>query len=132
MSRSPKQQAPVKPKFDTRPYERPGLSESDILQIKEIFDMFDREHTGSIHPRGNPSFIQKSSNPWLLSATKPKASPFISYSSILTLRGTEILLLKILFTYSLRGFSKTIPEKTSTKYSPSSITKKRDLSVSKT
>jgi len=54
MNRSNKQaqQTTAKPKFDTRPYERPGLSENDILEIKESFDIFDREHVGSINPKG--------------------------------------------------------------------------------
>lgn len=53
MSRTkPSQQAPVKPKFDTKPYERPGLTSADILEIKESFDIFDREHIGLINPKG--------------------------------------------------------------------------------
>jgi hypothetical protein len=28
------QSSPVKPKFNTKPYERPGLTEDDILDIK--------------------------------------------------------------------------------------------------
>jgi hypothetical protein len=51
MSRSKKTEA-IKPKFDTTPYQRPGLNESDILEIKEIFDMYDRQHIGSINPKG--------------------------------------------------------------------------------
>lgn len=62
MSRTTKQApvAAVKPKFDTRPYQRPGLNETDILEIKEIFDIFDKEHAGSINPKGTPPFIQNS------------------------------------------------------------------------
>ena len=56
MSRTKKTE-PQKPKFDTKPYEKPGLSSSDILEIKEVFDMFDREHCGSINPKGNRSII---------------------------------------------------------------------------
>ena len=51
MSRTTKKQD-NKPKFDTTPYQRPGLTESDILEIKEVFDMFDREHCGTINPKG--------------------------------------------------------------------------------
>jgi Ca2+-binding EF-hand superfamily protein len=53
MSRANKQaqQVVAKPKFDTRPYQRVGLNESDILEIKEAFDIFDREHVGSINPK---------------------------------------------------------------------------------
>lgn len=39
-----------KAKFDTKPYERPGLTEADILEIKESFDLFDRDHIGLINP----------------------------------------------------------------------------------
>jgi hypothetical protein len=46
------QQIPVKPKFDTKPYERPGLTSAEILEIKESFDIFDREHIGLINPKG--------------------------------------------------------------------------------
>lgn len=59
MSRTKKTE-PQKPKFDTKPYEKPGLSSSDILEIKEVFDMFDREHCGSINPKGNQSIIYRS------------------------------------------------------------------------
>lgn len=53
MSRTNKPaQQQVKPKFDTRPYQRPGLNEADILEIKETFDLFDKEHVGSINPKG--------------------------------------------------------------------------------
>jgi Ca2+-binding EF-hand superfamily protein len=50
-------QTPSKPKFNTKPYERPGLTESDILEIKEQFDLFDREHIGSINPKCKNSII---------------------------------------------------------------------------
>ena len=55
MSRTKKNAQTVKPKFDTSPYERPGLTEADILDIKDAFDMFDQEHLGSINPKGQPS-----------------------------------------------------------------------------
>ena len=51
MSRTKKTE-PIKPKFDTKPYEKAGLNESDILEIKDSFDIFDREHTGLINPSG--------------------------------------------------------------------------------
>lgn len=38
-------------KFDTKPYERPGLTETDILDIKETFDVFDKDHSGIINPK---------------------------------------------------------------------------------
>ena len=51
MSRANKSsQQSSKPKFDTKPYERPGLTEADILEIKESFDLFDRDHIGLINP----------------------------------------------------------------------------------
>jgi hypothetical protein len=59
MSRANKQTPPqpLKPKFDTRPYQRPGLNETDILEIKDIFDIFDKDHAGSINPKGKASPI---------------------------------------------------------------------------
>jgi Ca2+-binding EF-hand superfamily protein len=58
MSRTKASQPPTKPKFDTKPYERPGLTEADILEIKDAFDVFDREHVGLINPKGTISPIQ--------------------------------------------------------------------------
>lgn len=45
------------PKFNAKPYVRPGLSESDIQEIKDHFDIFDREHIGSINPKGTLSVM---------------------------------------------------------------------------
>ena len=37
MSRANKQsQQPAKPRFDTKPYQRPGLNETDILEINSL------------------------------------------------------------------------------------------------
>ena len=58
MSRTKASQPPTKPKFDTKPYERPGLTEADILEIKEAFDVFDREHIGLINPKGTICLIK--------------------------------------------------------------------------
>merc|ERR1711900_56410 len=40
-----------KPKFDPRHYERPGVSLDEIEEIKEAFDMFDKDGSGSIEPK---------------------------------------------------------------------------------
>ncbi len=32
-------------------YERPGLSEDEIMEIKEAFDLFDTDGGGTIDPR---------------------------------------------------------------------------------
>lgn len=50
------------PKWDPTPYVKPGLSEAEVLSIKESFDIFDPKHTGSINPLGNKLFMQKSNN----------------------------------------------------------------------
>lgn len=34
--------------FDAKKYERPGLTEDEILEIKEAFDLFDSDQSGSI------------------------------------------------------------------------------------
>ena len=36
--------------FDPKLYVKPGLSEEDILKIKEIFDVFDYDKSGQISP----------------------------------------------------------------------------------
>merc|ERR1711964_347746 len=40
-----------KPKFDPRHFERPGVSLDEIEEIKEAFDMFDKDGSGSIEPK---------------------------------------------------------------------------------
>jgi hypothetical protein len=45
-----KKAAQTVPKWDPTPYVRPGISEGEILSIKESFDMFDPKRTGSINP----------------------------------------------------------------------------------
>ena len=37
--------------FNPKDYERPGLSEDEIYEIKEAFDLFDAEKTGIIDPK---------------------------------------------------------------------------------
>lgn len=85
MSRT-KRSEPTKPKFDTKPYERPGLTETDILEIKESFDIFDREHTGLINPSRTASHIQKSGMPLPPSGPSAKTSPSTRSSSTTTPR----------------------------------------------
>ena len=40
-----------KPKFNAKKYERPGLTEDEIEEIKEAFDLFDTDGSGSIDPK---------------------------------------------------------------------------------
>ena len=51
MSKAKQGQTAERLKFDTKPYERPGLTETDILDIKETFDVFDKDHSGIINPK---------------------------------------------------------------------------------
>ena len=37
--------------FYPKQYERPGISEDEILEIKEAFDLFDPDKTGFINPK---------------------------------------------------------------------------------
>ena len=39
------------PKRPTKTYERPGLSEEEIEEIREAFNLFDTDHSGSIDYR---------------------------------------------------------------------------------
>lgn len=39
-------------KFNPKLYERPGLSEDEVTEIKEAFDLFDPESNGSVAPKG--------------------------------------------------------------------------------
>jgi centrin-1 len=40
-----------KPEFNAKEYERPGLAEDEINEIKEAFDLFDTDGGGSIDPK---------------------------------------------------------------------------------
>ncbi len=46
------------PKFNAKPYVREGLTESEIIEIKSYFDIFDREHIGSISPKCTSHLIK--------------------------------------------------------------------------
>ena len=45
------QQKPKPKVFNPKDYERPGLSEDEIFEIKEAFDLFDANKTGEINPQ---------------------------------------------------------------------------------
>jgi hypothetical protein len=38
--------------FNAKAFERPGLTEEEVLEIKEAFDLFDTDGGGSIDPKG--------------------------------------------------------------------------------
>ena len=44
--------APKAKQFNAKAYERPGLTEEEVLEIKEAFDLFDTDGGGSIDPKG--------------------------------------------------------------------------------
>lgn len=46
--------SPSKAKFDIKPFLRPGYTEEEIISIKENFDMFDTQKTGSINVKSKP------------------------------------------------------------------------------
>lgn len=37
--------------FNAKSFERPGLTEEEVLEIKEAFDLFDTDGGGSIDPK---------------------------------------------------------------------------------
>lgn len=41
--------------FNPKDYARPGLSEQEIIEIKQSFDLFDPEGNGHINPKGKYS-----------------------------------------------------------------------------
>ena len=43
--------APAPKGFNAKQYERPGLTEDEIEEIKEAFDLFDTDGSGTIDPR---------------------------------------------------------------------------------
>jgi Ca2+-binding EF-hand superfamily protein len=52
---------PAKSKqFNAKAFERPGLTEEEVLEIKEAFDLFDTDGGGSIDPKGIYSITQNS------------------------------------------------------------------------
>ena len=38
--------------FNAKAFQRPGLTEEEVLEIKEAFDLFDTDGGGSIDPKG--------------------------------------------------------------------------------
>jgi Ca2+-binding EF-hand superfamily protein len=44
-------------KFNPKLYEKPGLSEDEVIEIKEAFDLFDPEGNGSVDPKGISELI---------------------------------------------------------------------------
>lgn len=49
--------------FNPKAFERPGLTEEEVMEIKEAFDLFDTDGGGSIDPKGTYSSIQNSKQP---------------------------------------------------------------------
>lgn len=43
--------------FNAKAFERPGLTEEEVLEIKEAFDLFDTDGGGSIDPKGINTLI---------------------------------------------------------------------------
>ena len=37
--------------FNAKQYERPGLTEEEIIEIKDAFDLFDNDGSGTIDPK---------------------------------------------------------------------------------
>lgn len=53
-ARKPAVPAPAPKKgtgFNAKNYERPGLTEEEVIEIKEAFDLFDTDGGGSIDPK---------------------------------------------------------------------------------
>jgi Ca2+-binding EF-hand superfamily protein len=48
----------AKSNFNAKRYERPGLTEDEIEEIKEAFDLFDSDGSGTIDPKELKSAMQ--------------------------------------------------------------------------
>lgn len=49
--------------FNAKAFERPGLTEEEVLEIKEAFDLFDTDGGGSIDPKGIGICYHQNSRP---------------------------------------------------------------------
>mgnify|MGYP000868766090 CR=1 FL=1 len=49
--------------FSAKNYERPGLTEDEVIEIKEAFDLFDTDGGGSIDPKCTDVVMQSSRQP---------------------------------------------------------------------
>ena len=47
-SNKPASKAPAKATFETKAYEKNGLTEDEVMEIKEAFDLFDTDKSGEI------------------------------------------------------------------------------------
>mgnify|MGYP000906212970 CR=1 FL=1 len=47
----PGMKGPIKEVFDPKNYVKPGLTEQEIMEIKEAFDLFDTDNSGNIDPK---------------------------------------------------------------------------------
>ena len=47
-SNARQQATTTKATFDTKNYEKNGLTEDEVLEIREAFDLFDTDHSGEI------------------------------------------------------------------------------------
>lgn len=55
--------------------ERPGLTEDEIEELREAFNLFDTEATGKIDPRLLISYAENSNRPCRAWASSPKTQP---------------------------------------------------------
>lgn len=63
---------PAQGKFNHAHYVRPGLSEAEIIEIKNAFDLFDTDQGGSIDTNCTYYLMQNLRPPWFLSASSPR------------------------------------------------------------
>lgn len=69
--RNPPAKGPAKKKV-----ERPGLTEDEIEELREAFNLFDTEATGKIDPRYILFYSGNSSPPCKVSDSSPRTPPF--------------------------------------------------------
>lgn len=50
--------------FEAKSYEKPGLTAEQVVEVKQAFDLFDTDGTGSIDTKGTSATMKSSRQQW--------------------------------------------------------------------